>query len=602
MARIQPNPGVSVMRINSWLGVNEHPDGDTELRPGEAAEMINFRITKDGNLQIRPGMRTVHYARAWPGPIRGVWHGRVKGAAVTVFAAGGRIWTFDFSTAEATEITAETVTDGATTFFGFARKLYIMTGHEYLEWDGDGPVRQVEGYRPLVSLSRHPSGGGSELEQINKLTGKRRVRYSPTDEIRVYQLPERDIKSVDYVRDLAAGADIDSDRFTADLVNGIITFNFTPANGINTIEIGYTAGTDFRREVEAKRFAEFFNGGADNRVFIYGDESNKALYTGLDTAGNPRADYFPDLNVLDVGTANTPITAMIRHQDRLAVFKTDSAYTVQHGVITLEDGRAIPAFYVSTVNRSIGNAAPGQAELVQNNPRTLFNSAVYEWSHQAIQTLTQDSRQSRVVSRRVHATLSAMNLKNAVTFDDNERQEFYIIEDGVAVVNNYMTDTWFIYRDFDISHLFTVDGGLYGTTRDGDIVRISRAHTSDNGRAIHARWVSGSIAFNRDWQRKFVSRLFVTMKPEARSFIRAGIRTNRSQRIMRTISQGLITFKDANFRHWSFGANRQPQTRRLRIRANKLTYLQLEFESNSDWNTATILAASMRVMYSREAR
>ncbi|MCL2401955.1 MAG: hypothetical protein FWC90_04860 [Oscillospiraceae bacterium] len=602
MARIQQNPDVSVLRINSWLGVNEHPDGDTELRPGEAAEMVNFRITKDGNLQLRPGMRTVHSARAWQGPIRGVWRGRVKGELVTVFAAGGRIWVFDFGTTEATEITDETITDGATTFFGFARKLYIMTGHEYLEWDGENPVRQVEGYRPLISVSRHPSGGGTELEQINKLTGKRRARYSPTDGIRAYQLPERNIKSVDYVRDLADGTDIDADRFTVDLTNGTVTFHFTPANGINTIEIGYTAGTDFRREVEAKRFAEFFNGGADNRVFIYGDESNKALYTGLDSAGNPRADYFPDLNVLDVGTANTPITAMIRHHDRLAVFKTDSAYSVQHGVINLEDGRAVPAFYVSTVNRSIGNAAPGQAELVQNNPRTLFNSAVYEWSNQAIQTLTNDSRQSRVISRRVHATLRAMNLKNTVTFDDNERQEYYIIEGDVAVVNSYMTDTWFIYRDFDISHLFTVNGGLYGTTRDGDIVSISRSHTSDNGREISARWISGSIAFNRDWQRKFVSRLFVTMKPEAKSFIRAGIRTNRSQQIAQTVSQGLITFTDANFRHWSFGTNRQPQTRRLRIRANKLTYLQLVFESRSDWSTATILAASMRAMYSGDAR
>ena len=166
-----------------------------------------------------------------------------------------------------------------------------------------------------------------------------------------------------------------------------------------------------------------------------------------------------------------------------------------------------------------------------------------------------------------------------------------------------MTDTWFIYRDFDVTQMLAVGRALYGTTPDGDIVQISRTFTNDNGRPILALWRSGSIGFSRDWQRKFVSRLFVTMKPEARSMIEASIRTNRDSRATRRIiSQGLATFTNASFKNWSFGVNRQPQTRRFRVKGRKLTYLQLSFSSETDWSTATILAAHMRVMFAGDVR
>ena len=602
-SRIIPNNDISIMRINRWLGVNENPDGDTELAIGEAAEMQNFKITRDGNLQIRPGIRTLHTTRQWNGPIHGIWHGRVAGTPVTVFAADARLWQFDFAAKTAAEIACApdvTLSNLPTHMFGFSGKLYIMTGREYLEWaGGDAPVISVEGYRPLTHVAVPPSGGGTMLEQVNKLNGQRRVRFSPNGTATVFQLPERNLQSVDYVREITTGAEM---AFTQTLANGTITLTAVPATGASTIEVGYTVGTNFRNQVEQMRFSEFYNGGTDNRVFIYGDGSNKAFYTGLDTDGNPRADYFPDLNVLDVGTANTPITALIRHHDRLAAFKTDSSYTVQHGVINIDNGRVIPAFYLMTVNRSIGNAAPGQAQLVMNSPRTLFSSAIYEWrSGGNIQP--NDERQARLISQRVNATLGKMDLARAFTFDDTERHEYYIIHNGTAVIHSYATDTWFIYRDFDVTHLLNVDGRLYGCTESGNIVNISRTQTSDNGLPIKALWRSGSIAFNRDWQRKYVSRLFVTMKPEPRSFITAAIRTNRSGgTITRRIHQGLMTLRKVNFGHWSFGLNRQPQTRRFRVKAKKLTYFQLLFESETNWSTATILAAHVRVMFAGDVR
>ena len=609
MAKIQTGDDKSILKITRWLGLNENPDGDTQLNTGEAAEMQNFKITQDGNLQLRPGMRPIHSVRAWDGPIRGVWHGLVAGAEVTAFSAGGRLWAYDFETNEAQEILhpGTVFTDESAFFFGFSEKLYIMNGREYLEWDGslppEGGAVRVEGYRPLVQVASPPDGGGTSLEQINKLNGRRRVWCSPDGSARLFQLPETDLGTVDYVRDIATGAEIPG--YSADTAAGTVTFANAPAAETNSIEIGYTVTENFRRQAEAMRFSESYNGGTDNRVFIYGDGTNRAFYSGLDYNGTPRADYFPDLNVLDVGTANTPVTAMIRHYDRLAVFKTDSAYTVSYGAISLEDGRTTAAFYVTTVNRAVGNAAPGQVQLTLNNPRTLFSSAVYEWRNYSAYSanLTTDERQSKNISRRVFSTLGGMNLAKAFAFDDSMLQEFYIVEGGTAVVNSYATDTWFVYRDFDVTCLFRVGGDLYGATAGGDIVSISRTHTSDGGRPINAVWRSGSIALGRDWQKKYISRLFVTMKPEPKSHVTASIRTNRgAESIMKAVSQGLATLGNANFGRWSFSVNRQPQTRRFKAKAKKFAYFQLVFESNADWSAATILAADVKFRYASDVR
>jgi hypothetical protein len=287
------------------------------------------------------------------------------------------------------------------------------------------------------------------------------------------------------------------------------------------------------------------------------------------------------------------------------VFKSDSAYSVQYGAISLADGRTTAAFYVTPANRAVGNEAPGQVQLVDNSPRTLSDSAVYEWRNYSSLTssLTSDERQSRVISHRVHATLSGMSLRDAYTFNDREQREYYVLQGGTAVVNNYATDTWYIYRDFNFTQLFVAAGALYGCTASGELAYISRRYQSDNGAPIDAFWRSGSLAFERDWKKKCAAKTFVAMKPEAKAQLFVTVRTNRkSEYARRPISLGLAGFSDTDFKHWSFGTNRQPQIKRLKLKAKKFSYFQLIFESNSSWSTATVLSAAVRLRYTGDIR
>ena len=82
----------------------------------------------------------------------------------------------------------------------------------------------------------------------------------------------------------------------------------------------------------------------DRNAVVYGDGTNRCFYTGIDFDGLPRADYFPDLNVAHVGDSNTPLTAMIRHYNRLLAFKLDSAWSISYSAITLTDGSVTAGF------------------------------------------------------------------------------------------------------------------------------------------------------------------------------------------------------------------------------------------------------------------
>ena len=55
MAKITGQTDERIFQIKEWKGLNENPDGDTKLKMGEAAVIRNFKVTRDGNLQRRPG-------------------------------------------------------------------------------------------------------------------------------------------------------------------------------------------------------------------------------------------------------------------------------------------------------------------------------------------------------------------------------------------------------------------------------------------------------------------------------------------------------------------------------------------------------------------
>ena len=125
MAQIYSTNDTKVFAVQKWLGLNESPDGDTGLKMGEAAEMRNFRVTRENHLQVRPGYAPM-VTLADGHPVRGVWSGYVAGAFHLLAACGGRLW--DVRPADWSKTDLGAVEDAETSFFGFSRKVYLLTG------------------------------------------------------------------------------------------------------------------------------------------------------------------------------------------------------------------------------------------------------------------------------------------------------------------------------------------------------------------------------------------------------------------------------------------------------------------------------------------
>lgn len=634
MAEIKAVTSEKVFSLSRFLGLNQNPDGDTKLKMGEAAEMYNFRITRDGNLQRRPGTKTVADTETGK-PIKGLWCGFIKsqegetdGVEVLLGASDGKLYIFWADTdgededehswrefrpriiVDINDVPAEINTDGDVHIFGFGGMAYILDGEHYYYFNGPDDWGVVDGYVPLVYINVPPVNSddqSSTMENVNRLTLSRRVRISPDGTGTTFQLPEKNLSSIDYVKDLATGENVDT-GWTGSTTNGTVTFSTAPAQAVDSYEIGYTAGDDngeMRGQVERMRYAELYAGTQDTRVFLYGDGTNKCIYSGIDYNGTPRADYFPDLYECLVGDSNTPITGMIRHYNRLICFKSSSSWSINATDLMTADALKIPAFYVNPVNRTIGNAAMGQVQLLLNSPYTLFGDDLYEWKNRAAygSNLTSDERQAVRVSDRIWATLKTFKTSDCYCYDDNDNQEYYICYNNEALVFNYASDGWARYTDFPVSCMANVHGELYIGDFNGKLKHLSYDYPADDfgeetQRAINAYWESGSMSFGQDYMRKYAAMLWVGLKPESPSEVWVTVQTDRdANHNEKVVGVDMFSFANMDFEEWDFNVNSRPAMRRLKIKAKKFVFYKLIFKSNSDSANATVLAADIRVRF-----
>ena len=732
MATITGATNEKIFGVKNWLGLNEHPDGDTRLKLGEASKMVNWKITRDGNLKRRPGtefviglcdtytadISTTLYrvgtltaedmlvyatsvsAMTPPGtisligaegtiergvytlpdstledgvlelpedieatvsggiltvasettevamsglqdilaalpeggyiyaiydevvyalnsscltidgtdyilsgyrvtakaetvePVAGMWTGLCGGREVFLAACDDCIWNlYDADTGTLTrEFLGTVLTDNGVSFFPFDGKVYILNGHEYYVYDGN-TLSVVDGYRPLVAVTISPDvGGGSESgettgEYVNRLNGKRRVWLSPDGTNKTFSMPEKNLSSIDWVKDLSTNTTLES-GYSYDLTAGTVTFTAVPARGVNSYEVGYSVATTYRDQVTGNLYAEIFAGNTDTGVFIYGDGTNRALYTGMDYDGIARADYFPDQYEVHVGDSNTPITAMVRHYGVLMCYKTDSAWALSYSTTELASGDSTIAIYCTPVNRDKGNLAPGQVCLVDNSPVTCSGTELYRWTNSSYYTsnLTRDERQAVRISDRVQKSINDLDLLHACMWDDNDNQEFYIVSHGIALVWNYALDCWYRYENFDAVKMCSFHGEVYLGTADGKIRRVTDRKMGDEGVAIEAVWESGNMDFGAGYMRKYAAMLWVGLKPESGTSVNVCVETDRKN----TFREKVVSSEKAKI-------SGQPFMVKTKLKAKKFVYYKLILSVEKKMPPVTVTDIEIRV-------
>ena len=157
---------------------------------------------------------------------------------------------------------------------------------------------------------------------------------------------------------------------------------------------------------------------------------------------------------------------------------------------------------------------------------------------------------------------------------------------------------WYVCDNMPFLAMMAAGGEIYGFTKTGQIRHISRQYRNDDGTEISAEAATGSMDFDRDWLLKYSPMIFCAIKPESGARVYVTVESNRrSDYPEKIVSAGLAGFNHVDFGHFSFGTNRKPQVKRVKMKVKKAAFYKLIFRVSSASATVTLLETDVQVRY-----
>lgn len=621
--------GTKMFTCDKFLGLNEGADGSTELNMGEASRMENWTITDGLNLAVRPGIRRLDLTERGREQILASWAGYIGDTEYLVICdfkgRTDRLWVYQ--PGEDGVFLLRYHTDGAlglstaaganVKFFPFAGNLYCMSSEKTVVI-GEDKVEPAKFYIPLVITGSAPAGGGKTLENLNQLTSQRRIDYSADGQTKAYVLPAEATAIIGVAIDNVAMNVATAGTF--DTASQTYTFKSAPIKGVGNVEITYDtdhAETEAtRKRLAAMRLTEAYNGSTDTRLFMAGDGTNICFYTGVPMSGDLTQLYFPAMNEIAVDMSNSPVTGLVRHYSKLLIFKPDGVYSISYEAVTLPGGDTIAGFYLRNVNKEYGNDGYGQIQTVNNYPRSISGSGVYEW--RITSANYKDERYAQRISDRVQKTLEKAEAEKIVSCDDDFMKSYFLFlndYDGTVLVNRYgvtREGVWMVYRSQlfrQVHSAFMVRGEMV-FCGERDIFYFHQSETMDaplepEGEAlpIYAVWESGALSFGADFRRKFSSQLYISLHPSQSNTMKVTAQTDRRDEYMvKEIRETRFFWPNANFADWSFILSTAPKINRVRLKVKKFVYYKLIFIVDEPGAVATVLGYDQQVRFSSMAK
>lgn len=621
------------------MGINEAPDGLTELGMGEASRMENFYVTDGYNLTVRPGiLRVDQNGERSGGVILASWAGHIgdeeneavddeylavvdfDGTQDRIFLyRADRTGSFHVAHSQSGALGLEQAEGAYVKIFPFGSKLYIMSAGKTLYFES-GAFETAEAYVPLVIAGAAPAtGSGTMLENINLLSGKRRIDYSADGESTAYMLPGEAEQVVKIVVDNVEQPVLEAGTF--DKETHVFTFATAPVKGVGNVEITYStdeaAAEENRMKIVKMMLTEAYNGSTDTRLFIAGDGSNICYYSGVTQDGEPTPMYFPAMNEIAVDMTSAAVTGLVRHYSKLMVFtKGGGTYTISYEPVTRSDGSTVAGFYLRAANREFGNDVMGQVATVNNFARTITKDGIYSWNITA--SYYQDERYAKRISDAVEKTMKRADISKLVVCDDNFDKTYYVFlndTEGTVLVNRYnlgKDGVWCIYKgqmfrnikNAMVSHgvmVFNNETELF--QMDSGIAYDAPEQIGGEATQIEAKWESGFMDFGADFQRKYSSELYVSVLPQSHCALKITAATDRREEyIQKEITANVFSWNGVDFKNWTFNTNVAPKINRVRLKVKKFVYYKLILTVDEPGAQATVLGYDQTVRFGAMAK
>ena len=444
------------------------------VSPHRSPWMPNLYPDAGGILQKRPGWRVLHRLE---GAIHGLYRGFLPSGPVFLAHAGSRL--YGWSGAEQPRLLWEGLRQAGGTAFTFGGRIYLLTGGQYLYFDGEtcGPVAEIA-YVPCTTTDRDPSGGGTPLEAVNLVTPWRCNRFVPDGLHTQFQLDTWPVEP-DRVQVLRNGVPVDQ-GYSLEAETGRVLFAEAPnppeTEGRAELEIRFCKQVPgYMERVAGCTSAALYGDGAPDTLFVTGnpDWKNRDFYSA---PGDPT--YFPDLNYGLVGSETSAVMGYAKVGGSLAVVKQDDAgdatIYLREPAGTL-DGRVLYALRPGVTG--VGAVSPRSFASLRDELLFLSRQGVYAILSSPLTGERAVQNRSAFIDRHLTARAGLEQACAAVW------QGFYLLQAGDTL---YLLDSRkksavaggsayesYHFADVPACCLLAVEEELYFGTAGGDVCKFN---------------------------------------------------------------------------------------------------------------------------------
>ncbi|MBQ9773237.1 MAG: hypothetical protein IJW30_06015 [Clostridia bacterium] len=454
MARINPQRAFVQKRFSGFSGIGSH----VPLGGKGATDVCNFRIRSDGALVLREGSRKL--LTLPESPIRGFWEGAVGDSMLCFAVAGSSVYRVSLSDATYTLCTTLDAVPETVAFAVFAGTLYLFDGQQIrfyqAAYDRFAPIQP---YVPLYGSNWHPSTGGFANEPLNLLTADLRIHYLNEGGSTTFRLPF----SGDAIQSVSVPGKRLTDYTFTQYDN---TVTIPSAASYTDVTIAYTVSLspDAKNEMNAARGALACALGQTEALLLYGTPTGNRVYCSREIPALDMARcqavypsalplYFPESDVLLIGTGDAPIRKILPYRDGLLALNAIGAWNLER------DGEG-------TI---VASAAFGSVGISSANAATVCGNTIAVANESGIHLLKSDSArsgalQSECISLPIKEDLTNLLLQNAMLFQNTKTNELWVCRPnaptGSIRVWSFTREEWYRFRGFAPSLLFCASCGV----------------------------------------------------------------------------------------------------------------------------------------------
>lgn len=512
---VPSSPARQVINIDTFEGV-DFTNSPANIEDTKSPNAVNMIRDVPGKVRKRMGYYLVKEYEEYideeetePNRVNG-YHFRNKDD-IPIYHIGNKLYKDDI-------MIYEGIANNISHAWAFNDNLYIIDGKRMLKYDGEtcAPVDE-NGYIPLLTIAKDPSGGGTQYEDFNLVSDGFKEGFAGKANVTAYQLTFGDLNSktvkVEILNNQGVWVEKTEGRdFTVDRTNGIV--NFTTAPGVspltgedNVMITAFRTVEGYADRINHCTFGTRFGvNGAFDRLFLSGNSD----YPNADWYSQQwDCTYFPDTGYSLLGSSQSAIVGYSIISNYLAAHKDELEKDLS---IIIREGDLVdnnPSFRIINTLQGAGAISSNSFAYLRTEPLFLTRNGLFAVTAQDITgEKYAQSRSFFLNGKLMEEDYEDLRSSRAIIFNDMYllavKNNLYIL-DGLQPIRTDRSEPYatrqyagFYCDNLPIHYMWEWENVLYFGTENGKIFAFYKDKEStdsynDNGNPIHATWETADL-------------------------------------------------------------------------------------------------------------